>query len=79
MKYNGVYDHNFLLKTGQSYTANYDVTVDNGSVTIHLPGIFKKTFHNNETGSFSFRANNRIHGVAVRGDYTKGGCKIEMK
>jgi len=79
-KFDGTEFFQFYLKKDQQMKMNYSITVENGSVTIHLCNrkgeIFTKNFTENEEGQFTFQTIGRLYSVELTGENTKGGCSI---
>lgn len=82
-KFHGFDYYYFRLPENKQITLTYEVAVDDGSLNLELRNkkgsLFTKTFTADEKGDYFFVTNGKWHSIKVRGDETKGGCKVEFR
>ncbi|HLS60312.1 MAG TPA: hypothetical protein VK044_04180 [Virgibacillus sp.] len=80
--YNGMEKHPFKIKKGEDTTLNYNVSVQSGSLILKFINdtyvVFEEEFTSDQQGSFSFTPSSRIQIITVIGNFTKGGCDVEI-
>jgi len=80
--YNGVDKYPFQVKKGEDITLNYHVSVRSGSLILKFVNdtyvVFEEEFTADQQGSFTFTPSSRVQIITVIGNFTKGGCNIEM-
>ncbi|ALX48534.1 hypothetical protein [Lentibacillus amyloliquefaciens] len=81
-KFKGSDDYYFFLKKSEPFTFQFDVIVEEGSLTLELRSmkdlLYTKTFTADENGTFTFTATRRFHTLSVEGHDTKGSCHMKF-
>ncbi|WP_156505966.1 hypothetical protein [Bacillus sp. SJS] len=82
-KYTGVDYYHFVFKKGKKMMIVYDVVVEEGELTIEWSErkrmIWKETFKESSQGTFSSEAGSSLHTINLKGEKTRGGCRIEFR
>ncbi|MGM0789866.1 MAG: hypothetical protein ACQEUD_07210 [Bacillota bacterium] len=72
----------FTFKKGAELTLSYEVTVEEGELTIEWNDgrniIWSQTLKESGQGTFTAVAASRIHGINLVGKATKGNCRVEF-
>lgn len=81
-KFHGFDYYYFRLIKQEETILAYEVTVEEGSLTLEWRDsknlLFTKTFTSDETGEFKFTPERRLHSVKLEAEHTRGGCKVEI-
>lgn len=80
--FNGMENHFYFMTPSQTYTLNYDIKVNKGSLILKCGKgkdvLFEKEFTEDEQGVIPFTARHKRYSVLVIGNYTGGGCTVSF-
>lgn len=81
-RFHGVDEYSFYFSKGSTITLDYEVKVEEGELHLNWQDrtspIWSRTFTKNEEGTIIFTAEHRLHSLIVKGNQTKGGCRIDF-